>query len=200
MSRKIPFLTPISNISTIIGGTLLFAMAFFISVEVLLRKFFSLTTGGAEEFSSYTLAIISTWAFSFTLLEKEHIRIDVLYTKLADSLQRTLDLVALIALAGFVLPATYFSFFVVQTSFLRGSKANTPLQTLLWIPQTLWFAGLVFFALVVICVITLTVKHFLRKEFRIANDLSGCPLLEEDIEEESGIVTPQYNTERGDVS
>jgi len=190
MAKKIPIISSLADYSTLFGGALLFGMALFIGVEVLIRKFFSITTGGAEEFSSYTLAIISTWSFAYALLEKAHIRIDVLYNKLRASVQRSLDIVALVSLAAFTLPMTYFSFFVVQTSLARGSKANTPLQTPLWIPQVLWFAGLVFFSAVVVAILVMTIFHLSRKQFLQARDFSGCPLLEEDIEEESGISVP----------
>jgi len=36
---------------------------------------------------------------------------------------------------------------VLEKTILRGSTANTPLETPLWIPQGIWFGGWLWFAL-----------------------------------------------------
>ncbi len=36
---------------------------------------------------------------------------------------------------------------MLQKTLERGSRANTPLETPLWIPQGIWFAGWAWFAL-----------------------------------------------------
>jgi hypothetical protein len=51
--------------------------------------------------------------------------------------------------------------------------ANTPLQTPLWIPQSLWFLGLVSFSLVLVIMIAGTVFYLLRKDLDSARNLAG---------------------------
>ncbi len=58
------------------GGALIILAAFIVGVEVLIRKVFTLSIGGADELSGFALAIGSAWAFGFALLERAHIRID----------------------------------------------------------------------------------------------------------------------------
>ncbi|MCD6362698.1 MAG: TRAP transporter small permease, partial [Synergistetes bacterium] len=132
------------------SGVLVLFMAVYICIDVLLRKLFSVSISGGEEFSGYTLAIMSGWAFSYALFKKAHVRIDILYLKLPLKYRSALDLLSLVALIIFVILTTYYAFGVLHTSILRNSVANTPLQTPLWIPQSLWFVSLVFFSIVLI--------------------------------------------------
>ncbi|MCF7935728.1 MAG: TRAP transporter small permease [Synergistales bacterium] len=174
----------LSRYSVIAGGVVLLCMSFFIAFEVVLRKFFSLSTRGAEEISSYALAAISAWAFAFALFEKAHIRIDVLYTKLQRGKRFFLDLLALFSVLFFLYPMLWYAFKVVRTSIARNSVANTPLQTPLWIPQSIWFAGLVFFAFVATVLFLATACNIVRGRYETAATLSACTMLEEDIARE----------------
>jgi len=180
-------LEKISSWSVIVCGLLLMGMSLFIALEVVLRKFFSVSTKGADELSAYTFAIICSWSLSYTLIKKGHIRIDFLYSKLPSLTQRFLDVVAFLALAAFVTPLTYYTSMTLVTSIVRNSKANTPLQTPMWIPQALWFSGLLFFFIVVICYTVVILRMAWKRQFDDIEDFAGCPKLEEEIKDESGI-------------
>ena len=104
--------------------------------------------GGADELSGYAFAISVTWALAFTALERANVRIDVLYQYLPTRLSALVDWVALVALGVFAVYLSYYGSQVALTSWQMQSAANTPLGTPLWIPQTLWFAGLAWFVIV----------------------------------------------------
>jgi len=173
--------------SVVVCGILLVGMSLFIALEVILRKFFSISTKGADELSAYTFAVICAWSLSYTLIKKGHIRIDFLYAKLPQLLQRISDIMAYLALATFVSPMTYYAFITLKTSVTRLSRANTPLQTPMWIPQSLWFAGLFFFFIVVLVYLGVILKMAWDRRFNAMAAFAGCPLLDEEIKEESGI-------------
>ena len=65
-----------------VGGALLLAAAITVSVDVIVRKLFNLSLGGADELSGYAFAIGVAWALPFALLQRANIRIDALYGKL----------------------------------------------------------------------------------------------------------------------
>ncbi len=190
----------ISRCSILLCGIILFGMAGFIGLEVLLRKFFAISTRGSEEYSSYAMALISVWAFSYALFHKGHIRIDVLYTKFGNFWKKFLDMASLIALGSFAFPVTWYAWSVFHRSYEINAKANTPLQTPLWIPQLAWFAGLVFFCLVILLLGVVTLSRILRGDMAGAALLSGCPELEEDVKEESGLDlrTMEMNAKKGE--
>jgi TRAP-type C4-dicarboxylate transport system permease small subunit len=185
MLKVLNRLETISSISAIFCGLLLTGMSLFIALEVVLRKFFSVSTKGADELSAYTFAIISAWSLAYTLIKKGHIRIDFLYIKLPSIIQRICDIIALLSLAIFVSPMTYYTFKTLKTSIIRLSKANTPLQTPMWIPQILWFSGILFFFVVVIVLTLSVLKMACKKEFNQIAELSGCLELNEEISDEN---------------
>ncbi len=167
------------------SGVVLLATAFLIAVEVALRKGFALSMGGADEISSYTLALCCSWTMGFALLKKAHIRIDVLYVRLPRAAQYGLDLVSLGLFALVTIVLTHYAYLVVKTSFVKDSIANTPLATPLWIPQGLWFLGLAAFAATILVLLAATVWALMRKDVQRARELYGASTLDEEIEEES---------------
>jgi hypothetical protein len=62
--------------------------------------------------------------------------------------------------------------------------ANTPLATPLWIPQSLWYAGVVGFTLIVLLLLAGTLYHLFRGDLTAASRLSGASTIEEEIEDE----------------
>lgn len=130
------------------GGALTLASVALITYDVLARRFFGVTVGGADELSGYAFAISVTWALAFTALERANVRIDVVYQYLPVRLSAVLDWVALVAMGVFAVVLTFYASQVAQLSWAQGSTANTPLGTPLWIPQLMWAAGLVWFVVV----------------------------------------------------
>ena len=130
------------------GGVLTLASVFLIGFDVIARKFFGFTTGGADELSGYAFAISTSWALAFVVLQRGNVRVDVLYQHLPVRVAALLDWISLVALAVFMVILTYYASFVAETSWLQNSAANTPLGTPLWVPQGLWLIGLAWMCLV----------------------------------------------------
>lgn len=143
-------------------GILLFASVLFIGAEVILRKFFLISLGGADEISGYILGICITWSLGYVLFEKMHIRIDIIYAKISQRLQRVCDLIAMVITFAFISILSYFSFTVFWTSVQKGSLANTPLATPLWIPQLAWLLGFGFFFIVVLVLLIKAIRALMQ--------------------------------------
>lgn len=185
MSGLIKNTEKISQVAVWCSGLLLFLASLMIAVEVVMRKAFAISIGGADELSSYALAISCTWGFSFALFKKSHIRIDVFYCRLPKNGRFTLDLIANLLLGVYVAVLSYFGFLVVKTSIIRHSAANTPLATPLWIPQSLWLLGLLWFGFTIFLILAGTIFSRLRGDTTTATRLSGIVTLEEEIKESS---------------
>lgn len=173
----------ISQVAAWCSGLLLFLASLMIAVEVILRKAFAYSIGGADELSSYALAISCTWGFSYALFRKSHIRIDVFYSRLPKTGRFLLDIIAHLLLAIYIFVLCYFGFFVVKTSVIKNSAANTPLATPLWIPQALWFTGLLWFGFVITVVLAGTLYFRMKGNHSEAVKLSGIPTLDDEIQE-----------------
>jgi TRAP-type C4-dicarboxylate transport system permease small subunit len=127
------------------GGALLLAAALTVSVDVIARKLFTVSLGGADELSGYAFAIGSAWAFPFALLRRANVRVDALYQHLPARLCALLDILALAALGVFAVFLARYAWDVMATSWSLASRSNSALKVPLWIPQALWVAGLLLF-------------------------------------------------------
>ena len=127
---------------------------------------------------------------SLALLDRAHIRIDALYTRLPTRLCAALDIVALTTLTGFVLAVTWFGFGVLESSFEYGSRSNTSLQVRLWIPQALWLGGFVLFCLTALLLLAHAVTALVRGDTSAIGRLAGIRTLREEVPDEVDALLP----------
>jgi TRAP-type C4-dicarboxylate transport system permease small subunit len=130
------------------GGTLVLLAAFVIAVDVVLRRLFNGSIGGADELAGYALAIGTAWGLAAALLDRAHIRIDSLYLLFPRGLRHLLDALGVVLLAAFFSLVAWHGTGVVAQSWMSGSRSQSDLQTPTVVPQLLWLAGLVLFVIV----------------------------------------------------
>jgi len=174
----------IAKASTWVGGFALLGCALLIALDLILRKTFDISLGGADEIAGYTLAITSAWAFPVTLLKRSHIRVDILYARLGLKPRVLLDLFALACMAVLVSALAVHAWQVLWDSIEYRSVSNTPLQVPQWLPQSIWFAGYLFFALTLLSLAVVSLGHLLRGRWSAVSPLIGIHTVEEEIEEE----------------
>jgi TRAP-type mannitol/chloroaromatic compound transport system permease small subunit len=166
------------------GGLLMLAAAVLVSVDVLLRKLANVTLGGADELSGYALAIGSTWSFAFVLLHRGNVRIDALYQHLPRLLAAVCDLLATVALLGFVSLVAWHGSDVLAQSWNLSARSNTALAVPLLVPQALWWAGYAWFVLCGLVLLARAVLAFAAADWAVVNRLIGARSIEEEAEEE----------------
>ena len=168
------------------GGALLIAAALLVGVEVVIRKAFSVSVGGADELAGYALAISTSWALAFTLLERAHIRIDSLYVHLPVRLCALLDIAGLLLLAAFFALITWYGYGVFQTSYALGARSMSPLGTPLVLPQLLWVLGLVMFLAIALLLLIRALVALIAGDLATVRRLVGSRTLREEVEAELG--------------
>ena len=168
------------------GGILLIAAALLVGVEVVIRKAFSVSVGGADELAGYALAISTSWALAFTLLERAHIRIDSLYMHLPVRLCALLDIAGLMLLTAFFALITWYGFGVFQTSWTLGARAMSPLGTPLIVPQLLWVLGLVMFLAIAVLLLARALIALIAGDLASVRRLVGSRTLREEVAAEVG--------------
>ncbi len=168
------------------GGVLLIMAALLVGVEVVIRKVFSISIGGADELSGYALAISTTWALAFTLLERAHIRIDSLYVHLPVRLCALLDLVGLALLTAFFALITWYGYGVFQTSYALGARSLSPLATPLMLPQLLWVLGLAMFLAIAVLLLIRALVALLAGDLAAVQRLVGSRTQSEEVAAELG--------------
>ena len=140
----------VSYVSSCVFGYLCVALSVFISIEVILRKFFSTSLQGADELGGYVLAITSSIAFCVALIGNNHIRIDLVHYKFPEKMQAILNWVAKLSIVLLSMLLAYASIGVLTETISYGSTAPTPWATPLKYPQFFWSIGLVLFSLLAI--------------------------------------------------
>jgi TRAP-type C4-dicarboxylate transport system permease small subunit len=123
-----------------------FILSGLIGVDVVTRKFFSFSLQGTDELGGYVVAVTAAFGFSLALIHRSHTRIDVFLVHVPRLGLAFLNVLAMACTAGFAGFMAWRTWATLTESLEFGSLASTPWQTPLWIPQSIWVAGLVMFA------------------------------------------------------
>ena len=140
----------IENLLAIVFGTVFLTLAVVVTVETLARKLFNVSIQGADELGGYALAVGSTISFSLALMGRNHIRVDVFHEMFPPRVQAFLNWVSIVLLAMLGVFVAVLAFKVIGDTLQYRSTAPTPWATPLIWPQSVWYAGLVTFALVAV--------------------------------------------------
>lgn len=184
LDRLLVLAHSISRAAIWCGGALVLCAAFLVAADVLLRNVFMVTFGGSDELAGYAFAIGTAWALSFTLLNRANVRVDALYAVLPPRFCALLDIVALIALGIFAGLLTWHAAVMLGTSVSFSARATTPLQTPLWIPQSLWVAGLLVFVLTLALLLLRAALALLSGDLATVRRLAGARSIEENAADE----------------
>lgn len=158
-------------------GWALMAICFATLYDIVARRLFAHSVQGVTEVGAYLLAIVSAFGFSSALLQKAHSRVDFLFPRMPPLMVSVLNLAAAVLLFGLAAISVWQGWHVLDESLLFDSRASTPLQTPMWIPQGLWFIGLAVFAGVTGACAVHAVILFVRDRSRL-NELYGPLSLE----------------------
>jgi TRAP-type C4-dicarboxylate transport system permease small subunit len=138
----------IENVLATIFGMIFLGLAAVVTVETAARKLFNVSLQGADELGGYALAVGSTIAFSLALMGRNHIRVDVFHEMFSRRMQAWMNWFSIVSLAALGLFIAYVAFKVLGDTLQYRSTAQTPWATPLIWPQSVWYVGLLIFALV----------------------------------------------------
>jgi len=178
-------LEKISRAAVWVGGAALLLCAFMVSIDVIMRKLFSITMSGSDEISGYVFAATTAWAYSYCLLHRSHIRIDALYGVLPVWLRSVLDAVGLALLLFYMAYLTDKAVDVLVTSWTHDSVSITTLSFPQWIPQLLWVSGLGWFVLTLAFLLVYVLVSLARGDVATVQNVAGAMSAESRIDEET---------------
>ena len=156
------FLLPAARAVAILSGWCLLAVVVLTCVEIVARKFFRFSLHGVDEIGGYALALVCAFGFSYVLLRNNHTRIGLVQEHLPARARAALNVIAMAAIAAVALFAAWRGFAELRVSIELMSVSNSPLQTPMWLPQGLWFAGLAMFAVVAVALTVHAMLLFVR--------------------------------------
>jgi len=170
--------------STWFGGVLILLAALLIGIDVVLRKFFATSIGGADELAGYALAIATAWSLAAALLARAHIRIDSLYALLPLKLRLLLDFLGLALFIGFFGLIARHGWNVLLQSWSSGSRSQSALQIPTVIPQAVWVLGLALFVIIAALLFVHALGLVLRGRSGEATRAISTRSAQEDVAEE----------------
>lgn len=114
----------IDRVTTVIGKSvawLILAAILVSAVNAVIRKVFSMSSNAWLELQWYLFGTAFMLAAAWTLLENEHIRIDIIYGRWSRRVQHWIDLLGTLL---FLLPFTGIMIWLVQPSLMRSWNAG----------------------------------------------------------------------------
>ncbi|APW41434.1 TRAP transporter small permease subunit [Rhodoferax saidenbachensis] len=173
-----------TRVASLIFGVMMLVLSAAVTLETLLRKLFSFSLGGVDELSGYAIALGAPLAFAVALLERSHIRINLLYLKLAPKRQAMLDAAAVLSLGAL---AVFLLFFTVQNVLdtrQYQSIAQTPWATPLIYPQALWLIAMLAFALPAVWLMLQVLNLLARRDWEGLRKRFGPESTEDELKAE----------------
>ena len=170
---------------TWLGGTLIVLSAFLVTLEVILRKFFNISLGGADEISGYAFGVATTLAFSYALFERSHIRVDALLGTFPRALRPIINLFGLVLLIGLAAVVVVMVWSMVGDTLENGSRSITPMRVPLAIPQIPWLIGWMFFVFSGVLIALVAIQKYMRGDENAVQELIGVKSLDEQIQDET---------------
>lgn len=172
MARIIRWLGRINEGVALVAGLGLLACVALILAEILARRF-GAPIGGTDEISGYVMAAVTSWGIGYALTERAHVRIDLLRVRGGPGFSAALDCLALLSLAGVALVTAWHGWNVLEKTLGTGARANTALETPLWIPQAIWWAGWSWFALSAVVLAAGALTLAAKGRFENVGDIAG---------------------------
>ena len=164
-------------------GAMFLLLALFITYQVIARKAGWIMAPGMDLMSGYTMAMASTWAFSYALRTGSHVRIDVLLPFMGTKTRWAADWLALGSIVFFISVTSWKTWIMVLKSYDISAVTNTYPLTPLWIPQTVVAIGFSMLTLTAIHMMTdmiaeatLPVLHKMQggtESYRVATEPTG---------------------------
>lgn len=175
----------ISRGVAIAGGYSILAIAFAVTIDVILRKFFHTTLGGATEIAGFLFAAGVALSYPYVLIDRANIRIDAAYNLLSTRTRAIADVLAAVSVLIFVgiLTKSILGVWLeaIHTNATTIGVVNVPR----WIVQTPWILGYGLFTLTALFLTIYSIIALMRGDWAQVNRIAGIPSLEETIEEET---------------
>ena len=156
-------------------------------IEIVGRKLFAISLKGVDEWSGYGLAVVSAVGFSWALVNRSHMRVTLLLDKMPPVARSLMHVVAMLTLAGMAAFCAWRGFAELTANFESGRPSNTPMQTPIWMPQALWFAGLAMFSVLTAVAGLHAVGLFVTDRRRL-DQAYGAQSLDEEIAAEVSLI------------
>lgn len=135
MRRALRLLDRVATGLAYVAGAILLLASFFITFDVLGRRFFHVSSQATDEFGGYALLCGGMLALAFALTTGAHVRIDVLMPYLPAWARALLSYAAVATMTAFASIIAFHVWKLAIESYLTDARAMSFLRTPLFAPQ-----------------------------------------------------------------
>lgn len=172
------------NLLSVFFGYTLLLLSLLVVVETMGRKWLGFSLQGVDELGGYILAITTGLAFTVALIDRSHIRIDMLYDRCSKKTQAWLDWASSLLVASMSMLLAYVGILTLNETVEFGSTAPTPWATPLVYPQGIWLLTLLIFALAAMLIFVRITRLILRGELGYLRRKFGLKVVSDELQEE----------------
>ncbi|MBI4562722.1 MAG: TRAP transporter small permease [Candidatus Rokubacteria bacterium] len=145
-----------------VSGAIFLITSFYITADVIGRKFFHISSAVTDEIGGYALAMGGMWALAYALRSGGHVRIDILLPYLPRRVQALLNYAALVVMALFASMVALYTWRLAFDSLTTNAKAMSFIQTPLFVPQSLMAFGFTMLTLEAVAILGVGFAESLR--------------------------------------
>lgn len=182
------------NFLSAVFGYLLLLLCVLVVLETIGRKWLGFSLQGVDELGGYILAITTGLAFTVALVDRAHIRIDLIYDHCSKFVQTWLDWFSLLFVMAMSALLCYVAILTLQETIEFGSTAPTPWATPLIWPQGLWAATLVLFFATAVFMFIQATRLLLARRFDDLRHTYGLKVVTDELEEELAALEQRSKT------
>lgn len=164
------------------AGSAIALLAVLITIDIIGRDFFGVSVQGTDEIGGYVLAFVGSLGMALTLMRRGHPRIDLFFRFFPRIVRDFLNVLAQVAITGFAIFMAWQAWGELEKTMRFGAVTNTPLQTPLWVPQSIWLGGVIFFALTC-CLCSAHAIWLYLTDRRAVSRAYGSPSVAEEVEQ-----------------
>lgn len=147
------------------AGFAYLAITLLICFDVVGRRLLGFSTGSTTELTGYLMAAAMSWGLAGTLIERAHVRIDVLVQKAPLALRVWLHAIAITALLIFGIFMAWGALHMTMETYEFGATDLSIWSIPLAIPQGIWAAGFALLLLGVLALIARAVSLMLQRDY-----------------------------------
>jgi len=179
------------NLCYILGclfGYSFIALTIVIAGDTIFRSLRLFSIIGTGEMSAYIMAVCAGFSFTIALVNRAHIRIDLLVGRFSKQLQGILNWFAMLLFAFSGVIILYSSYCTLSETVYYKSK-STVLAISLQYPQLLWVISLSIFCLISLVLFAQASFYLVKGDLKALNKHFHPKAVQEELDEELGDIS-----------
>jgi len=135
-----------------------------ITIEIIARSFFDLSTHSVDEFVGYAIGAMTFLSLAYTFRSQKHIRVTILQSFVRGKLAVLVEVFCIVMTFAITVFLARYVFRTLVRDWERGTVSPTLTETPIWIIDSLILLGLVLFMIQLLSSLVLAIRDGIPKK------------------------------------